>query len=84
MITGGETPELWKIVKGIDDFQASLLKPRNFDSQNPENYIKQIESSFENVCTSLEELGIQSPDRLTVFRFYSKIAYFKKKKPPKK
>lgn len=39
-----------------------------------------MEMSFENLCTALEELGVKDPQNLTVFQFYSKVAYFEKKK----
>jgi hypothetical protein len=63
-----------------EEYQLSLIVPKNFDSQDPENYVKNLEKGFESVCTSLEELGVTSPQELSVFSFYSKIEYFKKKK----
>jgi hypothetical protein len=48
------------------------------------NYVKKIEVSFENLCTSLEEAGVPNPRALTMFQFYSKIDYFeaRKRNPP--
>ena len=43
-----------------------------------------IDRSFENLCAALEELGVNMPHKLTVFKFYSKFRYFKEKYKPKK
>lgn len=83
LIKNGQSIEVTRLIKDIDDFQLSLIKPKNFDSSDPENVIKSIEIAFENVCTTLEELGVASPSTLSVFSFYSKIAYFEKKNAPK-
>lgn len=79
----GDRENLLKLKADIIDYQVAMLKPRNFDSQDTDNAIKLIETSFENICTSLEEAGVQNPAALSVFSFYSKIAYFEKKNKPK-
>lgn len=79
MIREGKSPEVQRLLNDILDYQLSMLSPRNFDSQDENNVVKGMEMSFENVCTALEELGINDPQNLTVFSFYSKIAYFEKK-----
>jgi hypothetical protein len=84
LITKGESSEVRKMIQRADDYQVNLIDPKNFDSADPENFLRRIEISFENLCTSLEELGVTAPHELPVFRFYSKIQYFKKKKPNKK
>lgn len=57
-----------------------MIAPKNFDNSDPDNYIKRMELSFENLCTALEELGVKDPAELSVFQFYNKITYFEKKK----
>jgi hypothetical protein len=84
LLTKGESSEVRKMIQDADNYQINLIDPKNFDSQDPENFLRKLEISFENLCTSLEELGVHEPHTLPVFRFYSKIQYFKKKKPPKK
>lgn len=79
LIRHGENPETRRMIQAIDQYQASLITPRNFNPRDPDNYLQKVELSFENLLTSLEELGVTSPENLTVFRFYSKIQYFKKK-----
>jgi hypothetical protein len=83
LITAGADPATSKLIEQINEYQINLLRPRNFDTTDPENYLKTLDVSFENLCTSLEELGVTSPHELSVFRFYSKFAYFKKRKRPK-
>jgi molecular chaperone GrpE (heat shock protein) len=73
----GKTRDL---IKSIDNWQAALLAPKNYNEQDPDNYIKTLEISFEQLCTALEELGINDPRRLTVFQFYSKVIYFEEKR----
>lgn len=82
MIKEGRTPEVQRLIADILEYQLAMIAPRNFDSQDEHNVIKAMEVSFENVCTNLEELGIMDPHNLTVFSFYSKIAYFEKKNKP--
>ena len=60
-------------------FQLELITPKNFNGEDPANYTKKLDLSFEALCTSLEELGVKDPGELSVFSFYAKIAYFKKK-----
>ena len=61
-----------------------MVLPKNFDSKDPDNHVNDLEKSFENVCTSMQELGIPDVHELTVFQFYSKIRYFKKKQAEQK
>ncbi len=75
--------EIRRLIADINEYQISMIRPKNFDSTDPENIIRMMETSFENVCTSLEELGVVSPHLLPVFSFYSKIAYFEKKNAAK-
>lgn len=69
-----------ELIRTIDNWQAALLAPKNYNEQDPENYIKTLEISFEQLCTALEELGINNPRALTVFQFYSKVTYFEEKR----
>jgi hypothetical protein len=55
------------------------MSPKNFDNTSPDYHIKKIEKGFEEVCASLEDNGVSNPKRLTVFEFYSRIEFYKKK-----
>ncbi len=79
----GDRNKILQLKKDILEYQISMMRPRNFDTDDPHNAIRQIEISFENVCTTLEEFGVHRPHELPVFSFYSKIAYFEKKNKPK-
>lgn len=70
-----------KIIKEISDTQIDLLTPKNFDNNDSANYVLQIEKNFESLCATLEENGVMNPRSLTVFEFYSRVRYFKEKKP---
>jgi hypothetical protein len=71
------------LIKTIDDWKLSLMTPKNLDSHDPDNFILKIERSFENLCGTLEDLGVSNPKRLTVFEFYSRIDFYRKKLKPK-
>lgn len=71
-------------IKAIEENQLSLLAPKNFDPTDPENYIRGMEKSFESLIATLEDLGVKDPKRLTVFEFYSRYEFYKKKNKPKK
>lgn len=73
---------LLPLIKVITDEQLDLIKPKNLDPQDKNNFIAKIELSFEGLCTALEEMGISRPKDLTVFEFYAKIRYFETKKKP--
>jgi hypothetical protein len=75
-----ENARLRKLLQEAEEYQLALISPKNFDGSDPENYIKNLELSFELLCTSLEELGVNRPQELSTLSFYSKIDYFKKKK----
>lgn len=80
LIKDGHNEDVRKAIMLIDQYRADMIAPKNLNEDNPDNYIKTIDISFENICTSMEELGIVNPRNLTVFQFNSKIAYFKKRK----
>jgi hypothetical protein len=77
-----EAEKLQKTIDNIQNYINSINPPRDF-SNTSNNVIKNIDKSFEKVCTSLEELGINNPKGLTLFEFKSKIEYFKNKNKPK-
>lgn len=80
LVYEGKTKETLDIIKQIDDWQLSLIAPKNFDSQDVDNYIKTIELSFEALIASMEDLGVERPEDLTIFQFYTRLTYFEKKK----
>jgi hypothetical protein len=77
-----EAEKLEKTIRGINDYLLSMTPSENFTNSS-DNVIKKIDKSFEFVCTSMEELGVNNPKGLTVFEFYSKVEYFKSKNAKK-
>ena len=67
-----------KVIASIDDYIVSLNPPKDF-SDTADSCIIHLEKSFEYLCTSMEEVGISSPKKLSVYEFNSKIDYFKSK-----
>ena len=67
-------------IKAIQDYEVGLIKPHNFNAKDPNNDMKKIDESFEKTCSVLEDLGVQNPHKLPVFKFFAKINYFKAKK----
>lgn len=68
------------MIKQISEYQLALMTPKDLNPSSVNNYVKKIEVSFENLCTSLEEAGVRDPRALTMFQFYSKIDYFESKR----
>jgi hypothetical protein len=83
IIKEGRTDKLVNEIKAIDQYQLSLMTPKNFDSQDPENLVSKMEKAFESVCAALESNGVVNPKKLTVFEFYSRVYFFEKKIKPK-
>lgn len=83
MIREGRSPEIQELIKNVEDWQLSLMTPKNFDNNDVDNYIRRIELSFEALCASIEDLGVARPGELTIFQFYNKLLYFEKKKQNK-
>lgn len=42
-----------------------------------------MEKGFEGLCVALEDLGVHRPKELTVFEFYTRVEYYKKKRADK-
>lgn len=75
--------KLLDAIKSSDEYLLTLMKPKDFDTNNYSSDINNIDSSFEKLCTTLEELGIHKPKELTLFEFESKILYFNEKNKKK-
>lgn len=69
-----------KLIRSIDDYVMSLNAPKIFDSNSEDNALVAMDLSFEKLCTSMEEAGISTPKKLTVFEFNGKLDYFESKK----
>jgi hypothetical protein len=69
-----------ELIKQIETWQLSLIAPKNFDSEDTDNYIRRLELSFEALCASLEDLGVKNPGDLTIFHFYTRLIYYEGKK----
>ena len=69
-----------KVVDEVNQYLISLNEPKDFGSRSTNNAVRYVELSFEKLCTSMEEAGINNPKGLTVFEFYAKLDYFEDKK----
>ena len=65
-------------MKIICDYFMENSKPKIFNPHDPHNVTLEHEKSFENVCISLNENGIDTKN-VTIFEFYSRVEYFEKK-----
>lgn len=66
-----------KKVQDIEDFLLAFNPPDLFRGSG--RVLIQVDKAFENLCTVLEEAGINAPKKLSVYEFYSKVEYFEKK-----
>lgn len=48
---------------------------KNFDDNDVENIIVQIEKNFIALCSVMEENGSVNPHKYTVIQFYGKLSY---------
>ena len=83
--------ELWttgnkehqRLIDIADKYLKEVLKPKSFTADNPNNEIVSNENAFEAICAALEDCGCPNPKELTVYEFYKRIEYYKKKFKPK-
>jgi len=68
-----------KEVDVIDKYFLILSKPNDFNTANSDNIINTIDKSFEQLCASLEESGVQSPKKMTTFEFNQRVDYYQEK-----
>lgn len=67
----------------VDDYLMELSKPLVFNADSKENAFIDIDLSFENLCSALEDAGVSDPKNKTKFEFEQRISHHEKKKPPK-
>lgn len=73
-----------KVIKIVDNYLLSLQKPKEFRSSKENNYLNQKDLAFEEVVALMEEMGVRSPKKLSVFEFQQRIEHYRKKKKPYK
>ena len=76
-ITGQENVK--EFIQAADRFLQEFIKPKNFDASSSENDIIGNENALEDICACLEDCGCMYPKQLTVYEFYKRIDYYKKK-----
>ena len=67
-----------KIIQDIQSWMLSLNLPKNFMQESEINTFRIMDSSFEQLCFSMEHSGIIEPKKLSVFEFNSKIVNLEK------
>ncbi len=78
ILSGGDESILEK-VKSIDDWIIEQAEPKSFDPDDSKNVVSQLIESYEDLSANLEELGVKKPFELSVYKFYSRVRYYKKK-----
>jgi hypothetical protein len=79
IISDGEAQYIDQIL-ALNQYFVSLITPKNMDGDSHYNIIIQFRINFEELCIALMANGIQSPDKMTVLRFYAALKYFEAKK----
>lgn len=69
------------LIRSVDSYVISINTPKIFSNESEDNVLRGMDLSFENLCASMEEAGINNPKGLSVFEFNSKLDYFESKKP---
>lgn len=75
-------PKLMEQLAKLNDWLLTQARPNNFDPYDTKSLIVQQEKAFAEACTVLEALGVQQPERLSVFKFLARVKYFKEKNKP--
>lgn len=70
-----------KQIDQVDEYFLKLISPKNLDGLSSDNIIIQTRKEFEKLCVILLDKGIQDPQLMTVFRFYSTIKYYEEQRP---
>ena len=60
----------------------SINSPKVFANESDDNILRAMDLAFQKLVTSMEEVGINKPNKLTVFEFNSKLDYFETKNKP--
>jgi hypothetical protein len=80
LVYNGRDEATESLIKQIDNWQIAQIAPKNYNENDVDNYVKRMELSFESLCASMEDLGVQNVADLTIFQFYTRVIYFEKKK----
>ncbi len=75
----GFDPAVLKKIENIEDQLLQMHKPNNYNMADPENILLDADRTFERLCCSLEDHGIQRPEELSEFKFYSRIEHIEQK-----
>jgi len=67
------------VCEQIDKYLTAINPPRDFNQSNHESILNEIDLSFERLCSSLEEAGVQQPKKMSVFEFNQRVDYYKEK-----
>lgn len=68
-----------RMMEAVAEFFLERQKPTIFDPNNENCTLIGSDRHFEEVVASMEDNGMHGVKELTVFEFYSKIAYYEKK-----
>ncbi len=63
----------------IAEYFLERDKPNTFDPRDENCVTIEADKSFEEVCASMEDNGIQNVKSLSCYEWYAKIQYFEKK-----
>ena len=75
--------EIRKLLDEISLYFIDLNKPKNFDSEDPDNCVVKLDAQFEQLRSMLEGNGTSTKD-LTLIEFYSRLEYIRKSNKPVK
>lgn len=71
--------EVSKELRIISEYFLNLNKPKVFNPYADDCILTENDKTFEEICNAMEESGFMSVRNVTVFEFYSKIAYLEKR-----
>lgn len=72
-----------KDIDMIDRYLFDLYAPNEFNVKSKNNVLRDLDNTFQDICSTLEEAGVKEPKNLSVYEFNQRIIYFEKKNPSK-
>lgn len=72
-----------RVIDSVDNYLFELYAPREFNIKSENNVLVDLDDSFEQMLSALEDAGVLNPKKLSVYEINKRIIYFEKKNPQK-
>ena len=77
LLIGENVANAKALLEQIKEDLLEQMRPYKFNESDPTSIIHKREESFERLCYQLRKNGIQSPEALSTYSFYSTVLLIK-------